>query len=268
MLDLEEQLWLFDKAPFVTPKPYARAGSQRWLQVLVNEAPELLLEALRAPLGLDDRAEISWRSPLASEGYREYRDRVALRRLGVYSLPHRSIGSFWPSGGPKHDAIGKVSDGRLLFLEAKANIPEALSSRTMATPASRRLIEKSLKEARQFYIPGSKADWTGVGYQMANRLAFLYLFRELNALPAHMVFLYFYNCKEVDGPTSPQAWKKTILYLHHRLGLPEEFHPPGLVSVFFDVSRLWQFAEVPPAPEPGKSFEPLWRTRLIETLKG
>lgn len=70
----ENQLFLFDEKPFITPPGLARAGSQRWIQVAVNLAPDLLLEALRAPLDLDERATINWRSPLASDGYREYRD--------------------------------------------------------------------------------------------------------------------------------------------------------------------------------------------------
>ena len=215
----------------------------------MNQAPHLLLEALRSPLALDDNAEILWKSPLENDGYREYRDRVALRHLGVH-LPHRPLSSWWPEGGPKWDSLGKVSDGQLIFLEAKAHIGEIFSPGTKATPASRRMIESSLCEARRHFAPASRASWWHMGYQYANRLAWHYFLHTVNGLPSRTVFLQFTNCIEMNGPTSEQQWERPIRYLHRRLGLPHDFHPPGVHSVFFDVSLLSEYAETPPAPEP------------------
>jgi hypothetical protein len=265
MFDFEEQQFLlFDDTPFLRPKPFARAGSQRWLQVAVNCAPELLLETLRPALQLDSNAEIIWRSPLISEGFREYRDTPALRKLGIWHLPHRSLASWWPDGGPKHDALCRISDGSFGMIEAKAHIGEVMSPPTQAVPSSRRLIEKSLNEARQHYAPHSRASWSSMGYQYANRLAWHYFLHVVNGLPARTIFLYFTHCVEMRGPLSAQEWQRPIRYLHRRLGLPDDFHPPGVHSVFLDVSSLSEFAEIPPAPEPVVS--PLWRQRLIQSL--
>lgn len=245
----EEQLLLFDETPYLALPPFARVGSQRWIQVAINRAPHLLLEALRTPLGLDDKAHIRWRSPLATEGFREYRDRVALHRLGIH-LPPRSLSGWWPDGGPVWDGLGQVSDGQMLFLEAKAHIGEIFSPPTRATPDSLRIIERSLGEARQHYAPGSKASWSQMGFQLANRLAWHYFLRTVHGQPSHTVFLYFINCTEMRGPVSAQEWEKPIHYLHKRLGLPPNFHPPGVHSVFFDVSLLTEYAEIPAPLDP------------------
>lgn len=259
----EDQFPLFDDAPWITPKPFARAGSQRWLQVAVNRAPHLLMDALRSPLGLNDQAEIIWKSPLENDGYREYRDRVALRHLGIH-LPKRPLSSWWPEGGPVWDGIARVSDGQLIFLEAKAHIGEIFSPGSKATPASHKMIERSLNEARHYYTPGSRASWSSIGYQYANRLAWHYFLHTVNGLPSRTIFLQFVNCIEMNGPTSEQQWEKPIRYLHRRLGLPADFHPPGVHSIFFDVASLSEYAEIPPAPEPG-IYQP-WHQRLRESF--
>ena len=262
----EEQLLLFDDAPYFTPPPFAPAGSKRWIQVAVNRAPDLLLEALRSPLGLEASAQITWRSPREAENFREYRDMGALRQLGIHSLPKRTLAAFWPEGGPVHDALGKVSDGQLLFLEAKAHIGEIFTPGTRATQSSRKLIDKSLNEARHHFAPQSQVAWSNLGYQCANRLAFHYLIHVLNELPSHMVFLYFNGAREMsNAPGSEQEWKRPIRYLHQRLGLPDNFQAPGVHTVFFDVSLLTEFAEIPPAPEP-TIWQP-WHHKLIDSFK-
>lgn len=79
-----------------TSPRFAAAGSQRWLQIAVEHRPDLLLAALRAPLQLSADAEVIWYSPRAGDGFREYRDMAALRKLGIRSLPKRSLAGFWP----------------------------------------------------------------------------------------------------------------------------------------------------------------------------
>jgi hypothetical protein len=265
---VEEQLRLFDDAPYITPAPLARAGSQRWIQVAVNSAPEMLLQVLRPALGLGVRDHIVWRSPLASHSYREYRDMPSLHRLGIWHLPHRSLCEWWPRGGPVWDALGNTSDGQLIFLEAKAHIGEIFSPPTRATPASHKIIERSLLEARQHYSPSSRASWDSTFFQYANRLAWHYWLHTVNGLPSHMVFLYFCGAREMpNAPESQQAWERPIRYLHRRLGLPD-FHPPDVHSVFLDVEPLAKLAPLQVAPEPVKNFEPPWRSRLIDSLKG
>lgn len=250
MMEDEEQLDLFDARPFITPAAFARAGSQRWIQVAVERAPHLLLEALRPSLQLGTNTQIQWRSPRAADGFHEYRDEVALRRLGIRHLPHRRLENFWPHGGPQWDALGKTSDGKYLYLEAKAHAGEIFTPATQAKQPGRKLIEASLAEAREFYVPGSQVSWSHTGYQYGNRLAFHYLLHTLNGLPGHLIFLYFTNAGWIPGPdwgrgqtwryglTSEAAWQAPIHRLHARLGLSPDFQPPRVHKIFMDVEAL------------------------------
>ncbi|PQV63111.1 hypothetical protein B1R32_11517 [Abditibacterium utsteinense] len=214
-----------------------RQGSQHWLQIAVNRAPNVLLDVLRPALELDSNATIEWRSPLAADDFREYRDMTALRELGIETLPMRPLADFWPQRGPVWDALGKSSDGQLIFLEAKAHIAEMDSPASKASPDSLARIQKSLQEARQFFAPGSTADWSQNFYQYANRLAHHYLFRHENELPSHMIFLYFLNATDMSGPKSEAEWLTAIATLHSALGL-SQIDRIGVHEVFMDVSPL------------------------------
>jgi len=44
-------------------------GSQKWIQKLVNERPDLLNSLIRTQLGLPSNEEIHWLSPIAEDGY-------------------------------------------------------------------------------------------------------------------------------------------------------------------------------------------------------
>lgn len=215
----------------------ATMGSQRLLQSVVESGPELLRSLLAPALKLRAAETIEWRSPLSGHGYREYRDESALRLVGVNELTKRPLHSFWPARGPVWDALGLTSHHRPIFLEAKAHVGEAASPACAAGAQSRPMIEKALREARKFYAPQSKADWSGTFYQYANRLAHHYLLRECNDVPAELVFLYFVNAKQVHGPESIREWRAAIRLLHAALGLPAQL-PDGVHEVFCDASEL------------------------------
>ena len=138
---------------------FAKAGSQRWLQIAVNRKPQLLLSALRRGGAIGPRVSVTWHTPLEGDEFREYRDQPALAKAGIANLK-RLLESFWPARGPVWDGIGVSSEGSPLFMEAKAHIPEAASPATRASAASRELIERSLKEARRFYAPRATAVWS------------------------------------------------------------------------------------------------------------
>jgi hypothetical protein len=176
--------------------PLAKAGSQRWMQLAVNRHPDLLLDALRRAGAVSFSATIEWTSPLESENCCEYRDRTALRKAGIEALPVRALADFWPARGPVWDAIGRTSDDVAVFVEAKAHIPEAASPGTRASPASLELITRSLEEARRSYAPKATADWSGVFYQYANRLAPLGLPRHLES---HGVFDAFLDVRQLTS---------------------------------------------------------------------
>lgn len=223
---------------------FAAKGSQRWMQLAVSKQPDLLLQPLRAALNLGEADTIDWKSPLQSDGHREYRDGEALRRVGIRELAVRPLAQFWPRRGPVWDALGVTKGGEPIFVEAKAHIPEAASNGTAAGEDSRQLIEKSLAEARAFYAPRSRADWTGTFYQYANRLAHHYLLRKLNNVPAHLVFLYFLYDEEM-GAASESEWRGAIRLLHAALGLPADLTRFGVHEVFVDTRPLRASTESP-----------------------
>src|SRR4051794_36113350 len=89
-------------------------GSQRQLQLHVN-VPELR-EALDARLCDHASAitpgSIEWRSPLLTEGYREFADRGFVEALGRPDLV-QALAEFWPRGGPVWDGLAtfRTPDG-------------------------------------------------------------------------------------------------------------------------------------------------------------
>jgi hypothetical protein len=212
-------------------------GSQHWLQELINRNPGLLAETLRPRLGLSGDDTIAWLSPREDDGYAEYQDEVFLSKLSIH-LEKCPIHTFWPSRGPVWDALGKTSRGDILLVEAKAHIPELASPPCGACPSSLALIRKSLAKAAEFYGAAPNVDWSRLYYQYANRLAHLYLLRELNEIQAWLVFLYFVNASEMDGPRSVEEWRPAIDAAHTHLGVTRERLQPYVVDIFFDVTTL------------------------------
>ena len=211
-------------------------GSQLWLQDLVNKRPDTLADALRPRFGLSQDTSIKWLSPLESDEFAEYRDDTFLERIGI-SLQHRPLRSFWPSNGPQWDALGKTSRGDILLVEAKAHIGE-LKSACGAGPASLETIQRSLRDAGQFFGVASTSTWADTYYQYANRLAHLYLLRQLNHVPAWLIFLYFVNADDVAGPGSAEAWRPAIEIMHAHLSITSAQLDPYVVEVFMDVTEL------------------------------
>src|SRR6266849_6717316 len=217
-------------------KSYAAAGSQRWLQVAVNRKPQVLLGALERSGAIAPRASVAWCSPLEKENFQEYRDGKALEKVGIARASlKKALEEFWPARGPVWDAVGITSEGRPLFLEAKAHIPEAASPATRATPASFKLISQSLGEARQFYAPRAAATWSNLFYQYANRLAHHYFLTEVNGLTSALVFPYFVNADDMVGPMSESEWHGAVRLIHAVLGLPKDLKRYGVFDAFLDV---------------------------------
>jgi hypothetical protein len=221
----------------MTPAGFARAGSQRWLQVAVKRCAQRIDAPIRDALGIPHRP-LAWRSPLEEAGFREYRDMAALRQLGIVRLPVEPLSAFWPRRGPVRDALAIAGTGQPLLVEAKANIPEAASPKTKASCASLKLIQGSLRRGQCAIAPKSEHDWSGVFYQYANRLAHLYLLREVNSLPAELVFVYFINAIDVDGPTTGSEWDAVTALTHAALGLGRHPMLQHVHHVVVDVKNL------------------------------
>ena len=231
-------------------QPFATAGSQRWLQIAIDCAPDLLDHSLRLAGAIDQDDSVIWKSPLASEGFVEYKDGAVLRALGIDKLPVRSMAQFWPRRGPVWDALGKTQKGTLIMVEAKAHIPEAASPPSRASEKSLAHIRRSLEEARRFYAPRAKADWSGVLYQYANRLAFQYLMAHLNGLPSKLIFLDFCNATDVNGPESADEWRGATRLIHALLGLPADLTGRGVFHAYVDVRQIQSALNLPVSEVP------------------
>jgi hypothetical protein len=218
---------------------YAVAGSQRWLQVAVDNKPELLTRGLSVP----GMALVEWLSPIRSTGFKEFRDQEALKLLMLDPLPKRQLSEFWPAGGPVWDGLARTAAGSVLLVEAKANVPELASPATRATAGSLKRICGSLLEVQAFLAPKSGADWSRTFFQYANRLAFLYLLRELNGIDAHLVHVLFLNAQDVQGPQHEREWADALALIYGALELPRR-NPlaPFVHHVFIDVGDLLPFA--------------------------
>ena len=196
----------------------ATRGSQFWLQKLINEQPEALNNAIIDMAPALAGQTIEWVSPLASEGYREYRDHAFLKKLGV-QLTERPLESFWPKGGPVWDGLARTSAGEVLLVEAKSHIPEAVSPPSRASEKSLKLIRASLDETKIYLNGSGDADWAGIFYQVTNRLAHLYLLKTLNKVPSHLIFVYFVGDEEMNGPQTVDEWNGAVRTIETFLGV-------------------------------------------------
>ena len=219
------------------PQGQAQRGSQKWLQILVNECPGLVDRYLCDFIGLSDEESVHWLSPLDKDDYAEYRDRQFIDKLGV-SLEKVPLNSFWPRFGPVWDGLAKTDRGDLILVEAKAHIPELVSDPTGAEGKSLARIQESLNKAKLCYGSRSGGDWATCFYQYANRLAHLYLLRELNDLRAYLLLLCFTNDKEMDGPTSRLEWEGAIRLMESFLGIRRHKVSDSVLHVFIDVQEL------------------------------
>ena len=220
-------------------QPQGTRGSLKWIQALVNKRAGLLNRLVRERCGLEPDEAIEWVSPLADDEYAEYRDASFLRRLGV-ELRHRPLREFWPRFGPQWDALGRTDQGAVFLVEAKANIPELVSPASGAkSPTSISLIDDSMKEVQRFLRVDTSIRWTGKLYQYVNRIAHLYLLRELNRIPAYLLFIYFVGDKEVDGPQTAEEWKAATEVAERVLGLPARHRLSDyVVDLFIHVDEL------------------------------
>lgn len=190
--------------------------------------------------GLSQGEEIEWLSPLECDGFAEYRDSAFLKRLGA-CLDKRKLKNFWPRSGPRWDGLARTSGGSLLLLEAKANVPEFDTDPTGATGTSLEKIKESLAKTKEFLKVKSDTDWSQCFYQYTNRLAHLYLLRELNGLPAYLVFVYFVGDGTVGGrpPVSREGWEAAIALVTKHLGIPStKWVSESVKDVFIEVSDM------------------------------
>jgi hypothetical protein len=213
-------------------------GSRYWLRVAVNGAQDVINREIRAVVTLVEGEEIEWISPL-SPAYTEYQDQHFVDQLRI-TLSAVPLKDFWPKGGPVWDALARTPKGRVFLIEAKAHIPEIDSPASGASPGSIQLISKSLNETRAFLNANILIDWTRTFYQYTNRLAHLYLLRELNGIDAYLLNVYFINETRMQGPSTVEEWKGALALLKTHLGITRTKMTPFMKDLFIDVDELKQ----------------------------
>jgi hypothetical protein len=207
-------------------------GSQRQVQTWVNDFPDELNARILAELApLKALApNITWKSPLAEENYKEYRDTEFLTCVGLGALETR-LKEFWPAGGAVWDALAVYStetsrgDG-VILVEGKSYPGEFYGDGCDAgrAPSERSRVNRiqiasSLRAAQTWLGMGEIPNWMGPLYQSANRLAHVYWLQAKAQRGAWLVHLLFEN--DPSTPTTREQWEKAIVAVDEQLGLAD-----------------------------------------------
>ncbi len=218
-------------------RPAEVSKSEHWLRRAVNEKPDVLNRAIANDRHDESLLQIKWISPIVEDNFGEYRDQSFLDALGVV-LPQRELGDFWPARGPQWDGLGKTPDEKIVMVEAKAYIEEMVTPPSQASEASLAKIQAALAETKEFVHGSKDSNWSASFYQYANRLAHLYLLRQLNGIDAYLVFIYFTNAPDVTEPSSEEEWKAALRVMHRVLGVGRNKLSPYVAECFVDASSL------------------------------
>lgn len=109
----------------------AQSGSQKWLQLAVNEYADLLVTPISEYLH-PKTSEIEWLSPLACDDFAEYRDEDFIDLLGL-ELATYPLSKFWPKVGPQWDGLARTDRSQVLMVEAKSYAAELAGKGSQAT---------------------------------------------------------------------------------------------------------------------------------------
>ena len=195
----------------------------------------MLNRLILEPLSTD---KLRWLSPLEEDDFAEYADMAFLDRIGRPEF-EELLKDFWPKRGPVWDGLASSDRGDLILVEAKSHIGEICSPGTQASPESRRLIEKSLSDAAQAMNSKNPDLWPRLFYQYANRLAHLWWLRTQCSADAWLVFVYFLDDTNMNGPTNIAEWEASLALVRHVLGI-ERRHPLSkyVIDIFVSVGDL------------------------------
>ncbi len=208
-----------------------KKGSKYWMDVCV-ETPALK-EAIDKAL----RDNLTWKSPLCSEKYREYELKQREDILGLSRNELKEKFSFWPSRQPQWDGIAVGNHGKRLYIfEAKAHLSE-LKSNCQASPQSELLIDKSMREVHdKYYSNADFSKWKHGYYQMANRLVFLHKLKDMELVDYTEIKLVFLNFvgDETYISTGLNDWKAHMKAVFRAMTGNEE-PPEDVYSIYIDV---------------------------------
>jgi hypothetical protein len=212
-------------------------GSLKDIQVLINKNQDVIDKLLKSNFNDLANEQIIWSSPIEQDDYAEYRDNDFLLKVGLDpKVIH--LDTFWPLRGPQWDALAKTESGKIVLVEAKANIQEIVSPATRAGEDSKKLIKESLNETKEFLNRTNNIDWTDKFYQYTNRLAHLYFLREKCKKPTFLVNIYFMGDETVSGPKTKQEWDEALKDMYTYLGLSQHKLSKYIANIFIDVNKL------------------------------
>lgn len=219
------------------PQTKGEKGSKKWIQLLAEECPALLLKHIHHKSEHSGIQSIDWRSPRRNDDFAEYRDEGFLDLLGLGE--HREkLASFWPKGGPNWDALGiDTSKPSFFLVEAKANIPEVITECKAKDPTSIHQIKSSLHRTQAFLGNNSQIPWEKGFYQYANRIAHLYFMREIVGVDAFLIFVHFLNDKN-HIPTSQVEWDGALALQLKLMGLSRHILQRFILEVFIDINEI------------------------------
>lgn len=218
-------------------RPAETTRSEHWLREAVNRFPTYLNQRVAAALSLPDSEGIRWLSPTKDDEYAEYFDQAFLDLLGLRQL-RVPLKDFWPAGGPRWDGLAKTTSGKVILVEAKAYIEEAVDYASKASPGSLKQIRQSLAKAKQAVNGAKDAPWDSPFYQYGNRLAHLYFLHTMNNVDAYLLFLYFADAPDVPKPCTTEHWQGAIRLTRKCLGLGTNTYQQRVAEVILSVPDM------------------------------
>ncbi len=218
-------------------RPLKITRSEHWMRVAANERTGALNALILKAFKWDKGERITWLSPIESDHFAEYYDQAFLERLGVTNLKV-PLGNFWPRSGPRWDGLARTNSGKIILVEAKAYIEEAVDFCSKAGPKAMPQIATALAEAKQAFGASRDAPWEAPYYQYANRLAHLYFLRHQNELDVYLVFLYFADAPDVPSPCSASEWHGAERLLKKSLGLGSHPFQSRLATIIWRVPQM------------------------------
>lgn len=218
-------------------RPAETTRSEHWLREAVNRFPNYFNDRVAVELDLPPSEEIFWLSPVKKDEYAEYFDQAFLDLLGLQQL-RVPLQDFWPLGGPRWDGLARTASGKIILVEAKAYIEEAVDFRSKASASSLEQINSSLAKAKQEFRACNDAPWESPFYQYANRLAHLYFLHTLNDVDAYLLFLYFADARDVPDPCSTEQWQGAIRLTKKCLGLGRDAYHRRVKELIISVPEM------------------------------
>src|SRR5262245_58926930 len=106
-------------------RPQTTTRSEHWLRVAVNPRQPEFDRAIGIKFGWPSGEKIKWSSPIHADDYAEYYDDAFLKRLELDNLSV-PLKTFWPASGPRWDGLARTESNKVLLVEAKAYIEEAV----------------------------------------------------------------------------------------------------------------------------------------------